>query len=50
MINRTIDDLEELLLEDIEEFDTLLIWDESEKKTKKVSIQTLMDYLKMINT
>lgn len=50
MIYKSIDELDELTLEDIEEFDSVLIWDVSEQKTKKVLIQTLMDYLKMINS
>jgi hypothetical protein len=49
-MNVQLKDLEELKLEDIEEFDFLLIWDFSEQKAKKVLIQTLVDYLKMINT
>jgi hypothetical protein len=49
-MNVQLKDLDELKLEDIEEFDYLLIWDFSEQKTKKVLIQTLMDYLKMMNT
>jgi hypothetical protein len=48
-MNVRLQDLDELKLEDIEEFDYLLIWDFSEQKTKKVLIQTLMDYLKMLN-
>lgn len=48
-MNVQLKDLDELELEDIEEFDYLLIWDFSEQKTKKVLIQTLMDYLKMMN-
>ena len=48
-MNVHLQDLDELQLEDIEEFDYLLIWDFSEQKTKKVLIQTLVDYLKMVN-
>lgn len=43
-MNVQLKDLDELKLEDIEEFDYLLIWDFSEQKTKK-SINTNIDGL-----
>lgn len=48
-MNTRITDLEELCIEDLEENDSLLIWDASEQTTKKVSFQTLMSFIEFMN-
>lgn len=48
-MNKTIDNLEELKIEDLEEQDYLLIWDYSENVTKKISFATLMEFMEMMD-
>jgi hypothetical protein len=48
-MNFRLKDLEDLKFEDLEEFDCLLVWDESEQKTKKVEFQSLILFLQMMS-
>ena len=47
-MKKNVRQLDEMLLEDIEEHDSLLIWDDSEKTSKRIPIQTLLDYFQML--
>jgi hypothetical protein len=47
-MNKRLIELNSLELEDLEEDDFLLIWDTSENQTKRVSFQTLIDFIKMM--
>lgn len=47
-VNKKINELEEMELADLEEQDYLLVWDDNEKKTKKVELQSIIMFIQMM--